>query len=151
MAKQLTVYFLISLLLSFWGTRLHATETLGWQDLLPDLDSPAALDDSVPWGERIRTDLNKKAVRIPGFIVPLEYDEQTVTSFLLVPYFGACLHMPPPPPNQIILVDAPEGVQMSALYEPFWLEGEVSTVITENDMAKSAYAMQLHKLSPYSE
>ena len=98
MAKQLTVYFLISLLLSFWGARLHATETLGWQDLLPDLDSPAALDDSVPWGERIRTDLNKKAVRIPGFIVPLEYDEQTVTSFLLVPYFGACIHEPPPPP-----------------------------------------------------
>jgi hypothetical protein len=40
---------------------------------------------------------------------------------------------------------------MSALYEPFWVEGEVSTMITENDMAKSAYAMQLHKLSPYSE
>ena len=60
-------------------------------------------------------------------------------------------HMPPPPPNQIILVDAPEGVQMSALYEPFWLEGEVSTVITDNGMAKSAYTMQLDKLSPYGE
>ena len=91
-------------------------------------------------------------IRIPGFVVPLEFDEdQTISQFFLVPYFGACLHMPPPPPNQIILVDAPEGVQMSALYEPFWLEGEVSTVVTENDMAKSAYAMQLHKLSPYSE
>ena len=91
-------------------------------------------------------------IRIPGFVVPLEFDEdQTISQFFLVPYFGACLHMPPPPPNQIILVDAPEGVQMSALYEPFWLEGEVSTVVSENDMAKSAYAMQLHKLSPYSE
>ena len=91
-------------------------------------------------------------IRIPGFVDPLEFDEdQTISQFFLVPYFGACLHMPPPPPNQIILVDAPEGVQMSALYEPFWLEGEVSTVVTENDMAKSAYAMQLHKLSPYSE
>ena len=91
-------------------------------------------------------------IRIPGFVVPLEFDDyQTISQFFLVPYFGACLHMPPPPPNQIILVDAPEGVQMSALYEPFWLEGEVSTVVTENDMAKSAYAMQLHKLSPYSE
>ena len=91
-------------------------------------------------------------IRIPGFVVPLEFDEyQTISQFFLVPYFGACLHMPPPPPNQIILVDAPEGVQMSALYEPFWLEGKVSTVVTENDMAKSAYAMQLHKLSPYSE
>ena len=102
------------------------------------------------------TDVNPamdgQQIRIPGFVVPLEFDEdQTISQFFLVPYFGACLHMPPPPPNQIILVDAPEGVQMSALYEPFWLEGEVSTVVTENDMAKSAYAMQLHKLSPYSE
>ena len=102
------------------------------------------------------TDVNPamdgQKIRIPGFVVPLEFDEdQTISQFFLVPYFCACLHMPPPPPNQIILVDAPEGVQMSALYEPFWLEGEVSTVVTENDMAKSAYAMQLHKLSPYSE
>ena len=102
------------------------------------------------------TDVNPamdgQKIRIPGFVVPLEFDEdQTISQFFLVPYFGACLHMPPPPPNQIILVNAPEGVQMSALYEPFWLEGEVSTTVTENDMAKSAYAMQLHKLSPYSE
>lgn len=96
--------------------------------------------------------LDGQNIRIPGFVVPLEFDEeQTISQFFLVPYFGACLHMPPPPPNQIILVNAPDGVQMTALYEPFWLEGEIATTITENDMAKSAYAMKLHRLSPYSE
>jgi hypothetical protein len=96
--------------------------------------------------------LDGQKIRIPGFVVPLEFDEeQTISQFFLVPYFGACLHMPPPPPNQIILVNAPDGVQMSALYEPFWLEGQIATTITENDMAKSAYAMKLHRLSPYSE
>ena len=96
--------------------------------------------------------MNGQKIRIPGFVVPLEFDEeQTISQFFLVPYFGACLHMPPPPPNQIILVEAPDGVQMSALYEPFWLEGKVRTTITENDMAKSAYALTLHSLSPYSE
>jgi hypothetical protein len=96
--------------------------------------------------------LNGQKIRIPGFVVPLEFDdEQVISQFFLVPYFGACLHMPPPPPNQIILVDAPDGVQMSALYEPFWLEGEVTTTVTENDMAKSAYSMELHSLLPYSE
>jgi hypothetical protein len=96
--------------------------------------------------------LDGQKIRIPGFVVPLEFDEeQTISQFFLVPYFGACLHMPPPPPNQIILVNAPDGVQMSALYEPFWLEGQIATAITENDMAKSAYAMKLHRLSPYSE
>jgi hypothetical protein len=100
----------------------------------------------------VNTELDGQSVRIPGFVVPLEFDEaQTISQFFLVPYFGACLHMPPPPPNQIILVDAPAGVQMEALYEPFWIEGQISTTVSENDMAKSAYAMQLHRLTPYRE
>ena len=100
----------------------------------------------------VNTELDGQSVRIPGFVVPLEFDEaQTISQFFLVPYFGACLHMPPPPPNQIILVDAPAGGQMAALYEPFWIEGQISTTVSENDMAKSAYAMQLHRLTPYRE
>ena len=149
MAKQLTVYLLISLLLSFWGTRLHATETLGWQDLLPDLDSPAALDDSVPWGERIRTDLNKKAVRIPGFIVPLEYDEQTVTSFLLVPYFGACIHEPPPPPNQTVYAIYEPGHEMDAMWQPVWVEGKIYTTRVEGELATASYSINAEKIELY--
>ncbi len=76
-------------------------KTLSWQDLLPELDDTLDLSDGIRWGERVRLDLNDKDVRIPGFIVPLEYKEsEIVTRFLLVPYFGACIHEPPPPPNQ---------------------------------------------------
>ena len=99
----------------------------------------------------INSELNGAMVRIPGFIVPLEFDdEQTVTQFFLVPYFGACLHMPPPPPNQIILVNSPQGVQLSALYDPFWVKGELRTTFQENDMATSAYSMAMLDLEPYS-
>ena len=103
----------------------------------------------------VSTDVNETLdgalIRIPGFVVPLEFDEeQTISQFFLVPYFGACLHMPPPPPNQIILVNAPKGIQMSALYDPFWIEGQLSTSFQENDMATSAYAMQLQRIEPYS-
>jgi hypothetical protein len=103
----------------------------------------------------VSTDVNENLdgamIRIPGFVVPLEFDEeQTISQFFLVPYFGACLHMPPPPPNQIILVNAPKGIQMSALYDPFWIEGQLSTSFQENDMATSAYAMQLERIEPYS-
>ena len=103
----------------------------------------------------VSTDVNENLdgamIRIPGFVVPLEFDEeQTISQFFLVPYFGACLHMPPPPPNQIILVNAPKGIQMSALYDPFWIEGQLSTSFQENDMATSAYAMQLNRIEPYS-
>ena len=105
--------------------------------------------------ELVSTDVNENLdgamIRIPGFVVPLEFDEeQTISQFFLVPYFGACLHMPPPPPNQIILVNAPKGIQMSALYDPFWIEGQLSTSFQENDMATSAYAMQLQRIEPYS-
>ena len=103
----------------------------------------------------VSTDVNENLdgamIRIPGLVVPLEFDEeQTISQFFLVPYFGACLHMPPPPPNQIILVNAPKGIQMSALYDPFWIEGQLSTSFQENDMATSAYAMQLKRIEPYS-
>ena len=103
----------------------------------------------------VSTDVNETLdgamIGIPGFVVPLEFDEeQTISQFFLVPYFGACLHMPPPPPNQIILVNAPKGIQMSALYDPFWIEGQLSTSFQENDMATSAYAMQLQRIEPYS-
>ena len=99
----------------------------------------------------VNEDLDGAMIRIPGFVVPLEFDEeQTISQFFLVPYFGACLHMPQPPPNQIILVNAPKGIQMSALYDPFWIEGQLSTSFQENDMATSAYAMQLQRIEPYS-
>ena len=69
------------------------------------LDDTLDLSDGIRCSERVRLDLNDKDVRIPGFIVPLEYKEsEIVTRFLLVPYFGACIHEPPPPPNQTIYV-----------------------------------------------
>lgn len=98
----------------------------------------------------VNGEMNGKMVRIPGFVVPVEFDEQqVVTQFFLVPYFGACLHMPPPPPNQIIMVDAPQGIEMEGLGTPFWISGEISTTLTENDMAMSAYSMKLHDHEVY--
>ncbi len=101
---------------------------------------------------RVKGEMDDALVRIPGFIVPLEFDEkQTITQFFLVPYFGACLHMPPPPPNQIILVDYKEGMQLEALYMPVWVSGKLSTSVTDNAVATSAYSMELMEYKPYAE
>ena len=101
---------------------------------------------------KVNAELNGAKIRLPGFIVPLEFDEeQTVTQFFLVPYFGACLHMPPPPPNQIILVNSPDGIQLQELYMPFWILGELSTSITENDMATAAYSLRMAGIEAYTE
>ena len=92
---------------------------------------------------------NGQTVRVPGFIVPLEYEGESVTEFFLVPYFGACLHNPPPPPNQIIYVATESSVEVSSIYEPFWVEGLLETKQTGNEIATAAYTMQGHKISPY--
>jgi hypothetical protein len=100
----------------------------------------------------IKPEMNDRAVRIPGFIVPLEFDSnQLITEFFIVPFFGACIHVPPPPPNQIIYVKSSKGFKFEALYEPFWVSGVLKTSLIENDMATAAYAMDISLLEPYSE
>lgn len=98
------------------------------------------------------TEMNDKAIRIPGFIVPIEFDdEQTITQFFLVPFFGACLHLPPPPPNQIIFVDYPEGLKLDALYDPFWISGVLKTSLIENEIATATYSLKMQLFEEYRE
>ncbi len=98
----------------------------------------------------IKTELDQTNIRLPGFIVPVEYnDDQVVTEFFLVPYFGACIHVPPPPPNQIIYVKYPKGLTLDALYDPFWIEGELKTELNQNNIATAAYALTADEIKPY--
>lgn len=100
----------------------------------------------------IKPEMHNQAVRIPGFIVPLEFDDdQTITEFFLVPFFGACIHVPPPPPNQIIYAKYPKGLKLTALYDPFWITGTLKATLTENDMATSAYAIEMTGYEAYTE
>lgn len=93
---------------------------------------------------------DQKRIRIPGFIVPLVSDEkQNITEFFIVPYFGACLHLPPPPPNQILHVKTDKKVRLNGLQDAFWFEGEVNIETTSNLLGKSAYTLKLENISPY--
>lgn len=99
---------------------------------------------------RVIEEFNNQPVRIAGFIVPLEFDgEQTITQFFFVPYFGACIHLPPPPPNQLIYVSYSQGLKLDALYDPFWITGVLKTSLVENDTATSAYSIVVNAISPY--
>lgn len=96
---------------------------------------------------RVIESFDKKAVKIPGFVVPLKSDEQQrVTEFFIVPYFGACLHLPPPPPNQMIYGKVAEGFKLSQLTEPFWFEGVIHIETTNNLTGTSAYGMVLDNI-----
>jgi hypothetical protein len=101
---------------------------------------------------RVRPEWDGKAIRMPGFIVPLEFnDDQRITQFFLVPFFGACIHVPPPPPNQVVFVDFPEGMRKRALHAPYWISGVVSTTYMSNDVAAAAYTMEMHAYEIYRE
>ncbi|WP_241033829.1 DUF3299 domain-containing protein [Vibrio maerlii] len=74
-------------------------------------------------------------VRIPGFLVPLEFSSPLVASeFLLVPVAGACIHMPPPPANQIIRVSYPEGFKVETVQYPVWVEGKFNSSLHSDDV-----------------
>ena len=115
--------------------------------------SPSASDNAFEAAlvsTKVVGELNELAMQLPGFIVPLEYnDEQEVTEFFLVPYFGACIHTPPPPPNQIAYVSYPEGFELTSLDDPFVIEGTLFTKTIRNDMATAAYRITADSILPY--
>lgn len=95
-------------------------------------------------------DLDGQKVRLPGYIVPLDFKADAEhTEFLLVPYFGACLHSPPPPPNQIVFVTSNPPAKIPDIYDPVWLEGTMTTGQFNTEMGNSAYELSLSKLEPY--
>jgi len=86
--------------------------------------------------------LNGKQVRLGGYPVPLETDSLgRSTEFFLVPYPGACIHVPPPPPNQIVMVRYPTGIMLDDIYAPLWVDGTLQIEPVSNDLADAAYAI----------
>lgn len=83
----------------------------------------------------ITTEFNGQSIRMPGFIVPIEFSANMVaTEFLLVPYAGACIHMPPPPANQIVRVTFPDGYQVKNVKHPVWVEGTLLAKVQTEDL-----------------
>jgi hypothetical protein len=122
-------------------------------DLLTD-SSPEALKlmeqmeearNSAP----VVAELNDKLVRLPGFVVPLEFDGDSVSEFLLVPYFGACIHVPPPPSNQIVYVKSEESVQVEGLFSAVYVTGRLKTVSISSDLADAGYTLEAIEVTPY--
>lgn len=91
------------------------------------------------------------AVRIPGYLVPLEDTKKGMKEFLLVPYFGACIHTPPPPANQIIHVQAQKPPKGFRSMDTVWISGTLKTLRSDSYMGASAYRMEAVTVEPYVE
>jgi hypothetical protein len=94
--------------------------------------------------------LNGVVVRIPGFMVPLEDTETRVSEFLLVPYFGACIHVPPPPPNQMahVLMQRSQAVDVN-LWDPIWIVGKLKIENVESPYGMVGFQVTGERIMPY--
>ncbi|MEL6324798.1 MAG: DUF3299 domain-containing protein [Pseudomonadota bacterium] len=146
-------------------------KTLTWDDLLPEgeaerLEQLWAQDtfllhdtpeggyyDSTPvqiGTFNVVKELAGQRVRIPGFVLPFEYSESgEISEFLLVPYFGACIHSPPPPPNQIVYVTAEAPMPLGKEWQPIWAIGTMRTTNHYNDLGDAAYTLEIDEWDVY--
>jgi hypothetical protein len=103
--------------------------------------------------------LNGQLVRMPGYLLPLEFSGKEITEFLLVPWAGACIHTPPPPPNQIVHVKAERPIGNVGLFAPIWVTGRLSTVGRKANLylvdgasdINTAYSLRATAVEPYRE
>jgi hypothetical protein len=155
------------------GARAADYPELQWEQLVPqdwnpadsfrDLQHLAGLPDSDDrvqelydrmrkvWDEAPTVpQLEGKPVKIPGFIVPLERNANGLREFLLVPYFGACIHTPPPPANQIIHVRSKTPLKGFETMSAVWVSGTLGLERKGSDMGVSGYSLQAARVVKYT-
>ena len=156
----------------FMGAAAQASDwrTLTWEELMPKgWDPSAPMRDKAPglvregssaelalmremreiWDKApTRTELAGVRVRLPGYVVPLEQADGKISEFLLVPYFGACIHSPPPPANQIVHVTLKSPVAARTM-DVVWVSGTMSTDRRDTGMGVSGYAISGEKVERY--
>jgi hypothetical protein len=150
-------------------------QTLDWKDLVPAGFDPnrllkkyyadvATLRDDDPRAARLAEAirktwesapvveaLNNKIVKLSGFLVTLEGDGKAVSEFLLVPFFGACIHVPPPPSNQIVLVrTATRPFKAKQMFQTVAVTGRLRTESVRNELASASYVIEATHVEPES-
>jgi hypothetical protein len=93
--------------------------------------------------------LDGAAVKLPRYVVPLEELRGELKEFLLVPYFGACIHTPPPPANQIVFVASPKGVKFRAM-DTVWVTGTIRATRQASSMGSSGYRIDAVAVDRYA-
>ncbi|RZF94604.1 DUF3299 domain-containing protein [Pseudoalteromonas sp. CO302Y] len=154
-------FIAVAMLLSSTLANAGEPKEIFWEDLIPQghvqIDTQAQANHEGSEQNWVQPDLdapvvkelNGQSVSLPGFVVPLEGDSEVITEFLLVPYFGACIHVPPPPPNQIVHVTIEGGVPIESLYDAIVVTGVISTETWSGEIAQVGYKMKAVGVAPF--
>lgn len=98
---------------------------------------------------KLNNDLNGAYIKMPGFIIPIDLTTEGVTSFVLVPYIGACIHTPPPPPNQLVFVSSETPWPSDDLWEAVWVTGRMQHELQTTEVAETGYTLTADKMEIY--
>ncbi|MBT2968425.1 MAG: hypothetical protein B6D72_08050 [gamma proteobacterium symbiont of Ctena orbiculata] len=160
-------------LLSLTPVYAEPFQELEWDAMIPEDYRPDkimaqfgdinALEDDDPRAQKILDELEAawkeapvvesldgKRIKLPGFVVPIEGDGKKLTEFLLVPYYGACIHVPPPPANQTVYVKVPKGdAKIREAFDTVWVSGILSAKSFDSDLATAGYQIEAEEVTPY--
>lgn len=154
------------------ASAVEPAQELTWDDLLPadwqpeklleEFEVEAVADEDPRAAELMQRlealwkeapmvpELEGRRVRLPGFVVPINLDAELIEEFLLVPYFGACIHVPPPPANQTVYVRTPEHQPYAgALFDTVWVEGRMHVDAFASDLGRAGYRIEHARVLPY--
>ena len=152
---------LLSAVVISFASIANPPKEIFWEDLIPEghvqIDTQAQANHEGSEQNWVQPDLDAPVVKaldgqsvsLPGFVVPLEGDSELITEFLLVPYFGACIHVPPPPPNQLVHVTIKGGVPIDSLYDAIVVTGVIKTQTWSGEIAQVGYQMQAVGVAPF--
>lgn len=145
-------------------TALAATpKEITWDDLLPvgvpysEIIGEGELDEvNDTWNPiydenatKLNESLDGSYIKMPGFIIPFDIGVKGVTEFMLVPYMGACIHMPPPPANQLVMVNAKTPWPSDDLWNPVWVIGMMRMQLQTTDLGQTGYAIVADQMEVY--
>ncbi|WP_187429827.1 hypothetical protein ROLI_015060 [Roseobacter fucihabitans] len=136
---------------------------LSWDDLIPpgvpyseiigDGEIDEINDTWLPVFDENATKLNAALdgayIKMPGYMLPIDLSAQGVTSFIMVPYVGACIHVPPPPANQLVFVDSKDPWPGTDLWDPVWVTGRMTHELQSTTIADIGYAMFADKIEAF--
>ncbi|MGC1496622.1 MAG: DUF3299 domain-containing protein [Sulfitobacter sp.] len=136
---------------------------IAWEDLIPpgvpyaqiigrgEVDE--AKDTWLPEFDKNATKLNKELhgayIKMPGYVLPIDMSTAGVTSFIMVPYVGACIHTPPPPANQLVFVDSKKPWPSDKLWDPVWVTGRMRHELQSTTIADIGYALNADLIEVY--
>jgi len=98
---------------------------------------------------KLNATLDGVPVKLPGYIIPLDMGADGVTSFILVPYVGACIHVPPPPPNQLVFVTTETPWPSEDLWDAVWVFGKLSAQLQSTEIAEIGYQLVADRIEIY--